>query len=150
MMGVSELPRALESESPAEFARFRDFLETHVEMTLSWGNSEIPYCVCGRGARTILTLAGGWGGIEMLYETILGFEGVDLSFTDDALDAVVEQAIERKVGARGLRIILEELMLDIMYQIPSVDSVKECVISEDVIFRKEEPILLYEQTKKQA
>ncbi len=54
------------------------------------------------------------------YETVLSFEGVDLSFTADALDAVAEEAITRKVGARGLRIILEELMLDIMYQIPSL------------------------------
>jgi len=74
------------------------------------------------------------------YQTILGFEGVDLSFTDDALDAVVEQAIERKVGARGLRIILEELMLDIMYQVPSVPDVKELVISREVVERRVPPL----------
>ena len=67
------------------------------------------------------------------YQTILSFEGVDLTFTPDALDTVAEEAITRKVGARGLRIILEELMLEIMYQIPSLPELKELVISKDVV-----------------
>ncbi len=74
------------------------------------------------------------------YETILSFEGVDLSFTADALDAVAEEAITRKVGARGLRIILEELMLDIMYQIPSLPELKELVISREVVDRRVPPL----------
>ena len=74
------------------------------------------------------------------YETVLGFEGVELSFTEDALDAVAEEATTRKVGARGLRIILEELMLDIMYQIPSVPDVKELVVSREVVERRVPPL----------
>jgi len=74
------------------------------------------------------------------YETVLSFEGVDLSFTADALDAVAEEAITRKVGARGLRIILEELMLDIMYQIPSLPELKELVISREVVKRRVPPL----------
>jgi len=74
------------------------------------------------------------------YETVLSFEGVELSFTPEALDAVVDQALERKVGARGLRIILEELMLDVMYQVPSVPDVKELVISRDVVERRVPPL----------
>jgi len=74
------------------------------------------------------------------YETVLGFEGVDLSFTPDALDAVADEAITRKVGARGLRIILEELMLDIMYQIPALPDLKELSISRDVVERRVEPL----------
>ncbi len=70
------------------------------------------------------------------YQTILGFEGVDLSFTPDALDKVAEEAITRKVGARGLRIILEELMLEIMYQIPSLPDLKELVITREVVDRR--------------
>ena len=70
------------------------------------------------------------------YQTILSFEGVDLTFTQDALDSVAEEAITRKVGARGLRIILEELMLEIMYQIPSLPDLKELLISEDVVQRR--------------
>ena len=74
------------------------------------------------------------------YETILSFEGVELCFTEDALDAVVAEALTRKVGARGLRIILEELMLDIMYQVPSVPDVKELVVSRDVVERRVPPL----------
>jgi len=67
------------------------------------------------------------------YETVLGFEGVELEFSADALDAVADEALARKVGARGLRIILEELMLDIMYQIPALPDLKELVITRDVV-----------------
>jgi len=74
------------------------------------------------------------------YETILSFEGVELSFTADALDTVAEEAITRKVGARGLRIILEELMLDIMYQIPSLPELKELVITREVVERRVPPL----------
>jgi ATP-dependent Clp protease ATP-binding subunit ClpX len=74
------------------------------------------------------------------YQTILSFEGVDLSFTAEALGSIVDQAIERKVGARGLRIILEELMLDVMYQVPSVPDIREIVISRDVVERRVPPL----------
>jgi ATP-dependent Clp protease ATP-binding subunit ClpX len=74
------------------------------------------------------------------YQTILSFEGVDLTFTQDALDTVAEEAITRKVGARGLRIILEELMLEIMYQIPSLPELKELVISEEVVRGRVPPL----------
>ena len=74
------------------------------------------------------------------YETVLGFEGVELSFAADALDAVANEAITRKVGARGLRIILEELMLEIMYQIPALPDLKELVITRDVVERRVEPL----------
>jgi ATP-dependent Clp protease ATP-binding subunit ClpX len=74
------------------------------------------------------------------YEMILSFEGVELKFTPEALGAVVEQALTRKVGARGLRIILEELMLDIMYQVPSVPDIKELVITRDVVERRVSPL----------
>lgn len=84
------------------------------------------------------------------FQKLFEFEGVHLRFTEPALDAVAAEAVKRKSGARGLRAILEEAMLDIMYDIPSKEDVKECVISEDVIFKKEEPYLLYEQPQKQA
>jgi ATP-dependent Clp protease ATP-binding subunit ClpX len=84
------------------------------------------------------------------YEKLFELEGVHLRLTDSALSAIADEAIKRKSGARGLRAILESCMLDIMYEIPSIESVKECVIGEDVVLSREEPILLYEQTKKQA
>jgi len=74
------------------------------------------------------------------YQTILSFEGVELAFTQDALEAVAREAITRKVGARGLRIILEELMLDIMYQVPSAPDIKELVISREVVERRVPPL----------
>ena len=65
-------------------------------------------------------------------------------------EAIAKEALKRKSGARGLRAIMESSMIDIMYEIPSLDNVKECVIGEDVVLNKEDPILLFEQTKKQA
>ncbi|MDA8140472.1 MAG: ATP-dependent Clp protease ATP-binding subunit ClpX [Desulfobacteraceae bacterium] len=84
------------------------------------------------------------------YQKLFEVEGVNLRLTDSALSAIADQSIKRKSGARGLRAIMEECMLDIMYEIPSIENVKECVIGEDVVLHKEDPILLYEQTKKQA
>jgi ATP-dependent Clp protease ATP-binding subunit ClpX len=74
------------------------------------------------------------------YETMLSFEGVELRFTDDALTAIAEDAISRKVGARGLKIILEELMLDIMYQVPSRSDVTEIVVTREVVERRVAPL----------
>jgi ATP-dependent Clp protease ATP-binding subunit ClpX len=84
------------------------------------------------------------------YKKLFAMENVNLRLTDKALSAIAEEALRRKSGARGLRAILESCMLDIMYDIPSIDNVKECVIGEDVVLKKEDPILLYEQTKKHA
>ncbi len=77
------------------------------------------------------------------YQTMLSFEGVDLEFTKDALDAIADEAMKRKVGARGLRIILEELMLDIMYQVPAEPDIKELVISRDVVERRVQPLTAF-------
>jgi ATP-dependent Clp protease ATP-binding subunit ClpX len=84
------------------------------------------------------------------YTKIFEFENVKLKFKDDALWAVAREAIARKSGARGLRAIFEEIMLDIMYDIPSQENVKECVISEDVILKREKPLIVYENRTKTA
>ncbi len=84
------------------------------------------------------------------FQKLFEIEGVNLRMTDSALAAVASEALKRKSGARGLRAIMEKCMLDIMYDIPSTENVKECVIGEDVVLHNEDPILLYEQTKKQA
>ncbi len=81
------------------------------------------------------------------FKTLFELEGVNLRFTDSALSAISTEALKRKSGARGLRSILETCMLEIMYNIPSIENVRECVISEDVVLNKEEPILLFEQKK---
>jgi ATP-dependent Clp protease ATP-binding subunit ClpX len=74
------------------------------------------------------------------YETMLSFEGVELRFIDDALTAVAEEALSRKVGARGLKIILEELMLEIMYEVPSRSDVTEIVVTREVVERRVAPL----------
>jgi ATP-dependent Clp protease ATP-binding subunit ClpX len=79
------------------------------------------------------------------FQKLFEFENVSLRFTDGALKAIAGKSMERKSGARGLRAIMEAAMLEIMYDIPSTDSVKECVINEEVILSGEEPILLLEQ-----
>jgi len=84
------------------------------------------------------------------YKKLFEIEGVNLRLTDSALSAIADEALKRKSGARGLRAILESCMLDIMYDIPSKEDVKECVIGEEVVLQKEDPILLYEPSKKQA
>jgi len=84
------------------------------------------------------------------FKKLFEIEGVNLRFTDSAIAAIAKESSKRKSGARGLRSILENCMLDIMFEIPSIENVKECVIGEDVVMNKEDPILLYEQTKKQA
>lgn len=84
------------------------------------------------------------------FQKLFEMEGVNLRFTDSALTAVAKKAVDRKSGARGLRAIIETCMLEIMYELPSIDDVKECVISEEVVLNKEDPILLYEQKKKKA
>jgi ATP-dependent Clp protease ATP-binding subunit ClpX len=81
------------------------------------------------------------------YQRLLSFDNVKLKFTDKAYKAVAKEAIKRKTGARGLRAILEDVMLDVMYEIPSLTNVKECVVTDDMIKNKEKPLLTF---KKQA
>ena len=81
--------------------------------------------------------------ISRQYQKSFDMEGVKLEFTDDALEAVAELAIQRNTGARGLRAVLEEAMLDLMYEIPSRLEVVGCTITRDVILKKAEPILTY-------
>ncbi|GAC1493696.1 MAG: ATP-dependent Clp protease ATP-binding subunit ClpX [Vulcanimicrobiaceae bacterium] len=77
------------------------------------------------------------------FQKILGMDGVDLTFTKEALVAIATRAQGRKTGARGLRSILEEVMLDVMYDLPSLVGVKKCVINKEVIEKKEQPTLIY-------
>jgi ATP-dependent Clp protease ATP-binding subunit ClpX len=79
------------------------------------------------------------------YGKIFEFEGASLRFTDDALEAVAQEAIERKIGARGLRMILEELMLDMMFMLPSQTEVKEVVVTRDVVLKKSSPLIIMEK-----
>src|SRR5881394_1480972 len=84
------------------------------------------------------------------YQKLFEMERVKLSFTKEALRSIAHEAMRRKAGARGLRAIMENAMLDIQYDVPYRDSIKECKITEGVIMRGEEPTLLFEKDRKTA
>lgn len=86
------------------------------------------------------------------YQKLFEYEGITLRFTTGALQAIAAKALKRKSGARGLRSVMEEAMLEVMFELPSEDNVTECVINEQVITNKEYPVILYEskETKKSA
>lgn len=81
------------------------------------------------------------------YQKYFSFENVNLNFTDEAMTAIAGEAMERQTGARGLRAILESIMLDILFDLPSQTGLKECIITEEVIRRRDNPIMVYEQAK---
>jgi len=79
------------------------------------------------------------------YQRMFDYENVKLRFLDDSLEAIADLAITRKIGARGLRMIIEDLMLDLMYNLPSMKKVKECVVTREVVLDREKPITLIEK-----
>ncbi len=79
------------------------------------------------------------------YQKLFELEDVNLRFTDSAIKAITKKAAKHGSGARGLRTILESVMLDVMYEIPTDPTIKECVINDDVIINNGQPILLYEK-----
>ena len=83
--------------------------------------------------------------ISKQYKKLFELENVKLTFTEGALRGIARDAIKKKTGARGLRSIMEKVMLDVMYELPSISNVKECVVSEEVIMSHEKPILIYEE-----
>lgn len=84
------------------------------------------------------------------YQKLFEMDGVALEFKDEALHAVAKEAVRRKTGARGLRAILEDIMLNVMYDIPSRNDITKCVITKEVIEKKEEPIRVTEDRKKKS
>ena len=83
--------------------------------------------------------------ITKQYQKLFEYENAKLRFTDDALEAIAEGAIQRKIGARGLRMIIEDLMLDLMYTLPSQKKIREVVISREVVEHKAQPMMLMEK-----
>ncbi|MEZ4754775.1 MAG: ATP-dependent Clp protease ATP-binding subunit ClpX [Bdellovibrionota bacterium] len=84
------------------------------------------------------------------YKKLFELENVQLRFADGALNEIAKEAIKRKSGARGLRAILENIMLDVMFDVPSDPDIKEVVISEDTIAKKESPLIVYQHQKESA
>ena len=79
------------------------------------------------------------------YKKLLAMDGVELEFTEEAIREIAKEAISRKTGARGLRAIVEEIMLDVMYEIPQAKGVKKVVIDKDVVLKKKQPVMIYEK-----
>ncbi|MFO7878259.1 MAG: ATP-dependent Clp protease ATP-binding subunit ClpX [Desulfovermiculus sp.] len=84
------------------------------------------------------------------YQKLFELDNVNLRFTHNALKAIAHKAMERKTGARGLRSVMESIMLDIMYKLPSMDSVQECVINRAVVEDGKDPLIFYQQEAKSA
>lgn len=84
------------------------------------------------------------------YQKIFAFENVELEFTDSAIDAIAQIAIERETGARGLRSVLEEIMLDLMYEIPSRKTIAKVIINEDVVLHRKSPEIIQKSAEKSA
>jgi ATP-dependent Clp protease ATP-binding subunit ClpX len=84
------------------------------------------------------------------YQKYFELEKVRLKFTDDAVAAIAREAMKRGTGARGLRAVLEEVMLEVMYELPSLPALKECIITREVILNKDRPILISEQKEQSA
>ena len=83
------------------------------------------------------------------YKRLFEMDDVELEFEKDALDAISDEALKRKTGARGLRAIMEELMLDVMYDIPSRDDIAKCIVTRDTVLKKQKPdIVIGESLKK--
>lgn len=82
------------------------------------------------------------------YKKLVELDGVELEFKDDALEAIVDKALERNTGARGLRSIIEEIMRDVMYDIPSNEKIAKCIITKDTVVNKKSPELIIDVNKK--
>ena len=77
------------------------------------------------------------------YQYLLNLDGVKLSFEDEALLSIAREALKRNTGARGLRSIIEELMKNVMYEIPSLEGVESCLVTKETIEEKKDPVLTY-------
>ena len=81
------------------------------------------------------------------YQGLLGIDGVELEFTDDAIEAIAEKSFKRKTGARGLRAIMEESMMDIMYEVPSDETIEKCIITKECVENGAQPEIVYKEAK---
>ena len=81
------------------------------------------------------------------YQRLFEMENINLSFSTEALNVIAQKAIDRKTGARGLRSILEEILLDSMFDLPAMSGVSEVVVNEEAVLGNSEPLLIYEDLK---
>jgi len=97
---------------------------------------------------TILTLPK--NALVKQYERLFEFESTQLTFTEDALRAIAKRAIKRKTGARGLRSIMEDILLETMFELPGLESVNEVVVNEEAVNSDAAPLMIYEDKRKEG
>lgn len=81
------------------------------------------------------------------YQKLLEFDNVDLEFTEEAINAIAELSFKRKTGARGLRSIMEDCMMDVMYEVPSEDNVEKCIITKEAVEKRKSQRLYIKQVR---
>ncbi len=84
------------------------------------------------------------------YQKLFGFDDVELTFEEGAVETIAKLAYERKTGARGLRSIMEKVMMDVMFRIPSDETIEECIITRGAVEGKEEPLLIRREVMRRA
>ena len=84
------------------------------------------------------------------YQKLFGFDDVNLLFDEDAIEAIADKAFERKTGARGLRSIMESVMMDVMYRIPSDDTIESCMITKQAVEGTSEPLLIHREVMRKV
>jgi len=137
--GVGEVFRSLEPEDLLKFGLIPEFVgRLPVIATLEDLDEDALV--------TILTAPK--NALVKQYQRLFELEDVKLTFTDDALKAIAKRAIERKTGARGLRSIMEDILLDTMFDLPSMTSVEEVVVNEEAVSSEAKPLMIYADQKK--
>ena len=113
----------------------------------------VPICVSLRGLdreALIRILQEPKNALVKQYQKLFQMDNVELSFEQDAIEAIADKALERKTGARGLRSIMESVMMDTMYEIPSDDTIEECVVTKAAVDGESEPLTIHEDSLKKA
>ena len=140
--GVGELFKELEPEDLLKFGLIPEFVgRLPVIATLTDLDEEALMIILTQPKNALVKQ----------YQRLFDLEDVQLTFTDDALSAIAKRAIKRKTGARGLRSILEDILLDTMFDLPGMDSVSEVVVNEDAVENAaSKPLLIHAETKKES
>ncbi|MBC7144235.1 MAG: ATP-dependent Clp protease ATP-binding subunit ClpX [Thioclava marina] len=140
--GVGELFKELEPEDLLKFGLIPEFV----------GRLPVIATLTDLDAEALVTiLTEPKNALVKQYQRLFEIEDVKLSFTDDALTAIAKKAIERKTGARGLRSIMEDILLDTMFELPGMEEVEEVVVNEEAVTQAEaKPLLIYAEAKKEG
>ncbi|KEO60444.1 ATP-dependent Clp protease ATP-binding subunit ClpX [Thioclava indica] len=140
--GVGEIFMDLEPEDLLKFGLIPEFV----------GRLPVIATLTDLDADALVTiLTGPKNALVKQYQRLFDIEGVNLTFTDDSLAAIAKRAIERKTGARGLRSIMEDILLDTMFELPGLDDVEEVVVNEEAVTQSDaKPLMIYADKKKEG